>query len=67
MKQCCIDVNASREIGGYTSVGMRLLNIAIKGQAQFPVAKDGHAMETDQIVSISLYTEYNYSSNLSTS
>ena len=53
-----------REIGGYTSIGMRLLNIALKGPAQFPVVKDGHAMETDQIVSISLYIEYNYSSNL---
>ena len=47
-----------REIGGYTSIRMRLLNMALKGPAQFPVVKDGHAMETDQIVSISLYTEY---------
>ena len=41
--------------------------MALKGPAQFPVVKDGHAMETDQIVSISLYTEHNYSSILSTS
>ena len=42
------------------SIGMRLLNVAIKGPAQFPVVKDGHAMEIDQIASISLYTEYSY-------